>query len=254
MERDTYEHGIPSWLDLSTSDLPGARDFYSALFGWDIQEGPPETGGYSMAHLKGRTVAGLAPAMHPGPPAWMHYVNVADADAVAAKVPAAGGQVILAPMDVLTFGRMSVFADPAGAVFGTWQPGDHPGAGLVNEPGAFCWSELITTDVAGAIDFYRSVFGWAAQGTAADPYVEFQLDGRSFAGLMAKPAEMPAEAPPFWGVYFAVDDTDATASRAAALGGSLVMAPTDIEPGRFAVLADPAGALFNVIALAQPPT
>ena len=152
-----------------------------------------------MAHLKGRTVAGLAPAMHPGPPAWMHYVNVLDADAVAAKVSAAGGQVIVAPMDVLTFGRMSVFADPAGAVFGTWQPGEHPGAGLVNEAGTFCWSELLTTDVARAIDFYRSVFGWTAQGTAADPYVEFQLAGRSIAGLMAKPAEMPAEAPPFWG-------------------------------------------------------
>lgn len=251
MEIDAYEDGIPSWLDLSTSDLPGARTFYSALFGWDVQEGPPETGGYSMGYLKGRQVAGLAPAMHPGPPAWMHYVNVTDADAVAAKVTAAGGQVIVAPMDVLTFGRMSVFADPAGAVFGTWQPRDHPGAGLVNEPGAFCWSELITTDVAGATDFYRAVFGWATHGSG--DYVEFQLDGRSFAGMMAKPAEMPPEVPPLWGVYFAVDDTDATLARAGELGGSTVMGPIDIEPGRFAVLADPVGAVFNVIALAQPP-
>ena len=252
MERDTYEDGIPSWLDLSTSDLPGARTFYSALFGWDVQEGPPEAGGYSLAFLKGRQVAGLAPAMHSGPPAWMHYVNVVDADAVAAKVAAAGGQVIVAPMDVLTFGRMSVFADPAGAVFGTWQPRDHPGAGLVNEPGTFCWSELITTDVAGATDFYRTVFAWAAHPVGE--YVEFQRDGRPFAGMMAKPAEMPAEVPPMWGVYFAVDDTDATLARARELGGSILMGPTDIEPGRFAVLADPAGAVFNVIALAAPPS
>lgn len=197
MERDTYDDGIPSWLDLSTSDLPGATAFYGALFGWDIQEGPPETGGYSMASLKGRPVAGLAPAMNPGPPAWMHYVNVVDADVVADRVAGAGGQVIVAPMDVLTFGRMSVFADPAGAVFGTWQPGDHPGAGLVNEPGTFCWSELITTDVPGATEFYRTVFGWAAHGVGE--YTEFQLEGRAFAGMMAKPDQMPAEAPPFWG-------------------------------------------------------
>jgi predicted enzyme related to lactoylglutathione lyase len=252
MERDTYEDGVPSWLDLSTSDLPGALSFYRALFGWDIQVGPPETGGYAMALLQGRPVAGLAPAMHPGPPAWMHYVNVVDADAVAAKVATAGGQVIVAPMDVLTFGRMSIFADPAGAVFGTWQPGDHPGAGLVNEPGAFCWSELITTDVAGATDFYRTVFGWAAHPVGE--YVEFQLDGRPLAGMMAKPAEMPAEVPPMWGVYFAVDDTDGALARAVELGGSALMGPTDIEPGRFAVLADPTGAVFNVIALAAPPS
>ena len=66
---------------------------------------------------------------------------------------------------------------------------------------------------------------------------------------MAKSADMPAEMPPSWGVYFAVADTDATVAKARELGGSVFMGPTDIEPGRFAVLADNIGAVFNVLQL-----
>jgi predicted enzyme related to lactoylglutathione lyase len=67
--------------------------------------------------------------------------------------------------------------------------------------------------------------------------------------MMAKPDQMPAGTPSFWGVYFAVADTDASVARAQELGASLVMAPMDIDPGRFAVLSDPVGAMFNVLAL-----
>jgi uncharacterized protein len=60
---------------------------------------------------------------------------------------------------------------------------------------------------------------------------------------------MPAEVPPFWSVYFNVVDTDDALARITELGGSAVTPPMDIEPGRFAVVADPAGAMFNVIAI-----
>ena len=58
---------------------------------------------------------------------WATYVNTADAEAVASRVTANGGQVLAAPMDVLDAGRMAVFADPSGAVFSVWQPNRHPG-------------------------------------------------------------------------------------------------------------------------------
>jgi predicted enzyme related to lactoylglutathione lyase len=60
---------------------------------------------------------------------------------------------------------------------------------------------------------------------------------------------MPAEVPPFWAVYFSVADTDAAVARITELGGSVMMPPMDIEPGRFATVADPTGATFNVITL-----
>ena len=97
------------------------------------------------------------------------------------------------------------------------------------------------------------MFGWGAedQGPPGGPpaYTEWKLSGRSIGGMMLKTPEMPAEMPPNWGVYFAVADTDATVAKAQELGGSVFMGPTDIEPGRFAVLADNIGAVFNVLRL-----
>ncbi len=254
MEFERYDDGVPSWVDLGSPDLATSREFYGSLFGWDCPEGPPEAGGYSVCLLSGKSVAGLGPKMNPDmPTVWMTYVNVDSADDTVAKVSANGGTVFAPPMDVMDVGRLAIFADPQGAVLGLWQPGTHLGARLANEPGTFCWNELITTDVAGAKAFYGAVFGWDAadQGAPGQPpaYTEWQLDGRSVGGMMAKTAEMPAEMPPNWGVYFAVSDTDAAVAEVQKLGGSLLMGPLDIEPGRFAVVTDNLGAVFNVIAL-----
>ncbi|HZP31642.1 MAG TPA: VOC family protein [Acidimicrobiia bacterium] len=254
MEMDRYDHGVPSWADVGTPDIDSAVAFYTDLFGWDIPAGPAEAGGYRIAFLRGRTVCGIGPQMNPGPPVWTTYVNVDDADAVAALVKDNGGAVFAEPMDIMDVGRMAIFADPAGAVFGVWQPGTHPGAGIVNEPGSMCWNELVTTDVDGAKRFYGAVFGWGANDLGAGgptPYTEWKLGDRSVGGMMAKTPEMPAEVPPFWGVYFAVADTDATLAKVNELGGGVVMGPMDIEPGRFAVVTDPTGAAFSVIALKE---
>src|SRR5206468_10268448 len=196
-------------------------------------------------------VAGIGQAQNHGQPVWATYVNVGSADGTAEKVTAAGGQVIMPPMDVLDVGRMAVFTDSVGAFFSVWQPGTHPGAQLVNEPGTWSWSELLTTDVEASKAFYGAVFGWTANtvGAGAAEYTEWHVNGRSIAGMMQKPPMLPAEVPPHWAVYFAVADTDAAVARVAELGGSVMMPPMDIEPGRFAVVADPTGAVFNVIAL-----
>jgi hypothetical protein len=126
------------------------------------------------------------------------------------------------------------------------------GAQLVNEPGTYCWSELMTDDIGAATVFYKAIFGWDAETQGADGpggYTEWKVGGRSVGGMMAKPDTMPAGTPSFWGVYFAVADTDAAVAKARELGASVMMPPMDIEPGRFAVLADPMGAMFNILAL-----
>ena len=92
--RDTaWPPGTPCWVDLGVADIGKAKAFYTGLFGWDVQDGPPEAGGYRICTLRGRPVAGLGPQMNPGPPVWATYVNTADADAVADRVTAHGGQV-----------------------------------------------------------------------------------------------------------------------------------------------------------------
>ena len=92
-----------------------------------MDAGPPEeTGGYGFFLKDGKLVAGYGPQMNPGPPVWTTYVSVADADETAAKVTAAGGTVLMPPMDVMTAGRMAVFQDPGGAFLSIWQPGTTP--------------------------------------------------------------------------------------------------------------------------------
>lgn len=256
MEIDGYEEGTPCWIDIGTPDVAAAGAFYTALFGWEIDYGPEEMGFYSMARLKGRDVAALGSQQIPGMVVWTTYLAVADVEATVAKVPAAGGTVIVEPMDVMTFGRMAVIADPGGAVVSLWQAGDHRGAGLVNEPGTLVWNELTTRAVEASRAFYAAIVGLDAPRTemADMEYYEFHTgSGRTVGGLMPMIGEMwPPELPNHWMVYFGVTDTDATAARCLELGGQVPVPPTNIPPGRFAVLSDPQGGHFSIITLAEP--
>lgn len=248
-ERTQYAPGTPSWVDLQTTDQPAAKQFYSELFGWTYEDTPVgDDAVYSIALLKGKQVGAIAP-LGPGmegiPPHWNSYVTVSDVDASAAQVVPAGGQVMMPPFDVMDAGRMAVVADPTGAVINLWQAKNNIGSELVNEAGAFSWNELLTPDVPKAAEFYNKIFGWEANHiTEGMDYTEFKLDGNSIAGGMNPP--MPGM-PPVWTIYFSVDDTDATVAKAQSAGGAVFMPPTEIPPGRFAVLADPQGAVFNVI-------
>jgi uncharacterized protein len=254
-ERNGYVPGTPSWVDIGT-DIEGAKTFYGGLFGWTTMDaGPPEeTGGYGFFLADGKFVAGYGPQQNPGPPAWTTYVDVTDADAVVGKVQAAGGTVVVPPMDVMTAGRMAVFQDHQGAFISVWQAGEHRGAQLVNEPGAWCWSELNTRDVEGSKSFYSAVFGWdpTTHGEGPGAYTEFQVAGNSVAGMMAMPPMVPAQVPAHWLVYFAVADTDAAVARIGELGGALTAGPMDVEPGRLAVVTDPQGGFFGVITVKNP--
>jgi uncharacterized protein len=251
---ESYVPGTPSWVDLASPDLAASVAFYTSLFGWEAKDQGPESGHYTMMELRGLPVAGAATIMMDGqPPAWTTYVTVEDADAAVAKAKEAGATVFVEPMDVLDVGRMAVFADPTGAAIAVWQPRLHQGAGLVNEPGALVWNELNTRDLAAASAFYREVFGWTESpmdmGGSGMEYSEWQLGGNTIGGMLPMVEAIPAEVPSFWLAYFATDDCDATVSAATDLGATVMAAPMDIPAGRFAVLTDPTGAAFGVIAM-----
>jgi hypothetical protein len=242
-EMAQYEHGVPSWTDIGVHDLSAGVRFYTELFGWEGQDQGAEAGHYTIATKNGKQVAAISTAQDPGPPRWMTYINVTDVDEAASKAESAGGKIIAPPMDVMTAGRMAVFMDTTGAVIAAWQAGDHLGAQLVNEPGAFTWNELSSSDVAKSKAFYSAVFGWGWGGS--DDYPEAQVDGRTIGGIMPRSADQPVEVPDNWLVYFAVDDVDAGAKKAAELGATVMAGPADIPGmGRFAVLTDPEGAVF----------
>ena len=256
-ERTSYAAGTPSWVDLGTPDIDAAVEFYSGLFGWEVPESEnvEQTGGYRRATKNGADVAGMMPLMQEGqPPAWTTYVSVDDADAVAAAVKEAGGSVMAEPMDVMDLGRMAIFADPTGAAFGIWQPGTFPGAGLVNEAGALAWNELGTRDPGAAKTFYAAVFGWEFEDQdmgEMGTYTILKLGEDQIGGLMDISGRVPDEVPAHWLTYFAVADTDAAVETVKGSGGDVRFGPIDIPAGRFAVVADPAGAVFAVIQMPE---
>lgn len=250
-ERSSYAPGTPSWVDLGSPDVGEANAFYSGVFGWDVDAmDDPEAGGYGMYRLRGRSVAGFGPAQNPGPPFWSVYVTVADVDAATELVGPAGGTVVVPPMDVMTAGRMAVYQDPNGSFISAWQAGETAGVELVNEPGAFVWNELATPDLAAADAFYQAVFGWGRADTSSDTASHYTVDDAVVCG-----AHTAGEGePPFWSVWFMVDDCQATLDRATGLGGTTVLEPNDMGWGIGAMVADPHGAVFGFGSMAAEST
>jgi len=120
-----------------------------------------------------------------------------------------------------------------------------------HSPGAFCWIELATTDQKAAKSFYGKLFGWAVNDMPMGPddfYSMFTLEGRyAAAGYTLRPDQRAQGVPPHWMIYVAVENADASAARAAQLGGKILAPAFDVfDAGRMAVLQDPAGAVFCV--------
>lgn len=246
-----------NWVELATTDLATAKKFYGSLFGWTTNEVPAgEAGTYTMVQLKGKDVGGsysIDPVRMPGvPPHWMPYINVENVDAVANKMGAMGGKVIMPAMDVMDVGRMAVGQDPTGAHFSVWQKKKHFGAAIGNESGTPCWYELNTNNVGQAGEYYSSLFGWTQHQTPMGPmtYTMFHIDKETAVGGMCSITPEMGPVPPHWLVYFQVDDCEATMAKCTAGGGKTLMGPQDVpNVGRMAVLQDPAGAVFAVIKL-----
>ncbi|MFI9556627.1 VOC family protein [Nonomuraea endophytica] len=253
--RSAYDPGVPCWVDLSTTDVAAAVGFYGELLGWRAEMAEdPAAGGYGQFYVGDKVVAGVGPLQNPGmPPVWNMYVSTDDAAAVADRVKNAGGTVFAEPFAVFEEGTMAVFQGPDGGFFCVWQPGNHNGAALVNEPGAFCWNELVSRDVDAATRFYAEVFGWRphAQQMGEIAYTEWYNGEHSIAGMMPMGKEYPPQVPSYWGTYFAVTDLDATVAKAREKGATVLVDRMDAPPGVFAMLTDPQGASFNVIQLRE---
>lgn len=253
--------GTFCWVELGTSDSASAKKFYGSLFGWkpnDTPAGPDMT--YTMLQLDGKDAGGMYEMPDDMksmgiPPHWLSYVNVVDVDATTKKAGELGAKIMREPMDVMEVGRMAVIQDPTGATFALWQPKAHGGASVVNEPGALCWNELLTTDTGKASKFYSELFGWTAntKDMGGMMYTSFMNGDQPAAGMMEITKQM-GPVPPNWMVYFATDDCDKTADKATTGGAKVLCPPTDIPGvGRFAAAADPQGAAFSFIKLEMQP-
>jgi uncharacterized protein len=251
-ERTHYEPGTFCWVGLATSDPAAAERFYTSLLGWEAKElAGGEAGTYTMLRRSAHDVAILyrqqPQARAAGaPPHWTSYISVIDADATAARAGELGGAAVFRePFDVLHAGRVAAISDPTGAIVSLWQPRSRIGATLVNDVGALCWNELVTTDVERAKAYFGALLGWRYE-TDDSGYASIRNGGRPNGGIRAQ-TDQERGTPPNWLPYFTVQNAD-DAARDAQRGGGRTSAPTtESLRGRTAVITDPQGAAFAVL-------
>jgi predicted enzyme related to lactoylglutathione lyase len=249
-EQKRFPHGTFCWADLGASDVEDAKRFYTMLFHWQASEMTSSTGAtYTIMNKADLRVCAIYSQTKPSTPTvWQVYFAVDSADAFAKKAEAEGGRSVQAPVDVMDAGRAAVLADPTGASFVAWEARSLLGFGVRDEPDTVAWCEADTTDLEGTVSYYSRVFGWATKVDGEGPhrYVHFKNGDRMVGGAMQVQKEW-GPVPSHWAVCFAVTDVDITVQKARKAGGRAVVAPTTIPgTGRFAVLADPQGATFQV--------
>jgi predicted enzyme related to lactoylglutathione lyase len=250
--------GLFLWYELMTNDAPAAVDFYRRIVGWNAADAGGPNGGYTILSAGERGVAGVMAlpeqACAAGArPTWLGYIQVADADATAERIVAAGGSIHRAPADIPTVGRFAVVADPGGAVFQILSPfpDDGPAPADPDAPGMVSWRELYSGNgQEAAFAFYSGLFGWETMTEMPmgdmGVYRIFGRDGVQMGGMMDKPADMPTAA---WGFYFNVDAIDAGAERVRAAGGQVVVDPHEVPGGSWIIQGvDPQGASFALVA------
>ncbi len=251
---EAHAPGAFCWFELATTNQAAAKEFYPALFGWEMTDtlvGPNDY--YTTFRIGGRA-AGAGYTMRDDevalgfPSHWNLYVAVVSADDAGAKTVELGGKLLYGPFDVAYHGRMAVLQDPTGAVFHAWQAKKNIGIGIAGEPNTFCWADLSTPDQAAAGAFYSGLFGYSLP-PGDGGYLHLQ-NGADFIGGIQSSAHRHPNTPPHWLVYIQVEDCDGVTEKARGLGARVYMEPTTMQKvGRIAVLSDPQGAVF---ALFQP--
>ncbi len=249
------------WYELMTTDQDSALDFYGKVVGWSAADHPDSTPGgmrYVILSAGTRGVGGvmqLTDQMCAGGarPGWVGYVGVADTDAMAKAVEAAGGRLLMGPDDIPDVGRFAMAADPGGAPFylltptpreGEAEPADPTAPGLVS------WHELYSgAGEKAAFAFYSGLFGWETMHEmdmgAMGTYRIFGAGGVQMGGMMDKPENVPASS---WTFYVNVDGIDAAIGRIEAAGGRLVTGPMEVPGGSWIVQGlDPQGATFALV-------
>lgn len=236
------------WFEHFSADVPKARAFYGALFGWTTDPVPMGANLYPLIQSDGRGIGGFRSAHPGGRSLWMTYLSVPDVDAAARSAEAAGGTLLSPPADVPSVGRGATLADPTGAVFSIWKgEQDDPPDGETVPPGSWYWNECWTPRPDAALAFYEKAFGFTHETMemAQGPYHVLMMDGIARAGVMQ--ASQPGP-PAAWTPYVSVADCDATTRRAVELGAHVGLPPTEVpDVGRIAVYMDTSGTMIGVI-------
>jgi predicted enzyme related to lactoylglutathione lyase len=241
-----------AWYELITTDVAGAKAFYTNVIGWGAQDASVPGATYMLFTAGDTAVSGVmdlpASARNAGGrPYWVGYVEVKDVAATAGEVQRLGGTVHVPPTGIPNVGRFSVFADPQAATLGLLTPlhSNPARPPTLDATGGVGWHELLAANWEPAFTFYRSLFGWEKAETVTGElgaYQLFSVGSRTIGGMLTKPAMISA---PFWLYYFNIEDIDAAQRRVEAGGGQILNGPLELPDGSWILrCVDPQGAIF----------
>lgn len=231
------------WHNLITPDAEAAREFYSAVFGWELET--MADGAYTTASRGGRALGGIVDASkQDNPPrssVWLAGVSVPNVDDMVSQAVGAGAKQIMAPTDIPDVGRIAVIIDPDGAVLQLIdsKDGDPPDAPA--RKNTWLWHEMISDDPGASAEFYRSLLGYEVTALGADDsYHLLSRDGVPRAGILENPFE---DTRPAWVPYIRVENPASLLPKVEANGGRVIIQPSEkLRAGTVALILDPSGA------------
>jgi predicted enzyme related to lactoylglutathione lyase len=243
--------GCFAWYELLTTDVSAANSFYRSVLGWAAQDASTPDLPYLLFTAGTVPICGLMELPEEGRklgarPRWMGYIGVDDVQLTAERIKRLGGAVYVPPTNT-NIGLISVVADPQMVTFalvnglkvGRKQPAE------AGKPGHVGWHELIAEDWAKAFAFYSAIFDWQKDSELGEEefYQLFSASGLTIGAIFTRE---PSDPPPFWLLYFNVEDIDAAAERVIEGGGEVFRAPQELLISGISVVrcADPQGAAF----------
>ncbi|NOR39851.1 MAG: hypothetical protein GQ537_01420 [Gammaproteobacteria bacterium] len=244
-----YHPGKVVWVDLVTSDIEQAADFYRKVFGWDIAIS--KDGAFASASYNGSPVSTLARyednEAPDGEARWLISISVSDVADAAAAVKSNGGKVLEGPTDLPDRGRYVLVEDSRGALLMLLKASGGDPADEKALDNTWLWAELWTDEPGQAVEFYKSVVGYKSKSVrdaSGDEILVLGRDNTARATVVEIPWE---EVEPNWLPYLQVQDVLATAKLAVESGGELVIAPMrDADGSTLAIVADPTGGVFAI--------
>ena len=240
------------WHDLATTDVEGAKNFYTQITPWTTKTWEDDEN-YTLVEHDGLPLGGMAPlpadSQSNGATAnWTPSVYVYDVDACVRQAVKLGATIVSPPREIPNVGCWAAIADPDGAPIALFEPSQGPPPGNAGPPrvSEFSWHELAANDWSKSWDFYRRLFNWerieehdmGPLGT----YFIFGLNGQGMGGIFTRSAEM---SPPSWTSYIEVDSVKSAVPMVTQLGGRVLREPHQVPGGSWiAHCCDPQGASF----------
>jgi uncharacterized protein len=237
------------WHDMVSQDKEKAVEFYTALFGWELEDfDMGDRGVYTMWKADNQTMGGFGQAPSADVPAhWAGFVQVENIEETVARVEQNGGTLLHDIIDIPEVGKAVPFTDPAGGVVQAFQALKPFSVAPDYRPPelSVCWNELVSHDPVASQAFYTEVFGWKAvkEDMGGFEYTLFMVDEMQVAGLMQAPPEH--KGPTVWLSHVYVDNLATTKEKAISLGATILMEPQTMPGiGSFFLLRDPFGAFI----------